>query len=716
MRKTPPNGFILMLLMAALGLNACAAQPVLSAAVETSAEQETAGPHAAAPIVEPAASPTVAALPPGLPALTAENAADVALLAEIPPAFPPYELISPDGRMGARADLQGIDVYELDSGTLATHIDVALPDCPFGRDRYFSFNADGSFIAVAGMDAIQVWQVGGGLVYESPNAQEYNPDTCGADIPQLALSPDASLLAINGVTIARDSAQDYFRVIATLQNEVVYEWDGRPESLHGDLYTFRGLGFSQDGTALQTFDASRFYAFSGEEYQAFRFWSVNDWQALPPDAQVARNFTQEGRLYVLQGNEVLQLKSRLDGQVQASLAGTGCTQAHPCDARLSPQAETVALLNNSADTLAVHREVLATDLSIWDWDSETKLAHSQVVMRNLDGLLPGDDGSVLSTAGLAQPGDPVLDWWTSSFNFDGLYSSETGVTFRPQVLNVLADQDCYYCGTCNLDADSLQLGCQDSFLSEEGHEWRLERDADGSEALQAGTAADSAYDLPLPADAQEDWDVRLLGYSETYQTAFYCLDNQGRSQTCVIAAEDGQRILAEVEDIYGLRFSADGSRAAYIDRREKALFLLNLETGKLSKQNAYQSRAWFVNPAFTAAHEEMDAELVYVIQNLNDESILSLEWVDAAEGRVLRRATLDAAIGQPSALGLSAETGLVTVGTQDGAIFLLEGEKGTQVASLQAGTSAIIGLAFAEDDSLLVSLDEQGNLRLWGVD
>ena len=196
--------------------------------------------------------------------------------------------------------------------------------------------------------------------------------------------------------------------------------------------------------------------------------------------------------------------------------------------------------------------------------------------------------------------------------------------------------------------------------------------------------------------------------------------SRGRSQICAVYSGRDIDKLTEVEDIYGLRFSPDGSTAAYIDRREKALFLLNLETGKLTKMDAYQSRAWFVNPAFassdTETETEAEAELVYVIQNLNDESILSLEWVDGARTKVLRRSTLDADIGQPSALSLGAGNGLVAIGTQDGEIFLLESEKGKQVASWQAGASRIIGLAFVRADEMLVSLDEQGTIRIWGVD
>lgn len=726
MQKTHPIPLFLLLLIAVILLNACAPQSILGAVATAQTEEaslpageqgQTADIKLTAQVEDPTLTPTKALLPAGLEKITTENAASISQLALIQAEFPPYELISSDGRMGARANLEGIDVYEMDSGKLSAHIDVALPDCQFGRDRYFSFNQDGSFFAVAGQEAIQVWQVGGGLIYESAYSLQNSTDvdTCGAEIPQLALSPDASLLAVSGVAYTHTSADAYFRVISTLQNQVLYEWNGGQDSLHGDLYTFRGLGFSTDGALLQTFDASRYYAFSGGEYQAFRFWSTNDWQELPRDAQVLGAFQTADQYYVLQRDEDLQLKSRLDGKVQASLSGTGCTQAQPCDAHLSPQADTVALLNTGTDTLAYHREVLATHLAIWDWNSGAQVAQAQVVMRSLDGVLPAGDGSFLNITDLAQAKTGASDWWTSSYNFDGLYSGVDGITFKPQVLDIAETDDCYFCGTCSLDLADLQPTCQKTFLSQEKNSWNVSATA-GQISLQSETDG-STFDLDLPAEAQPDWDLRLLGFSEAYQTAFYCLDGQGRSQICAIDMGGEQDKLTQVEDIYGLRFSADGSRAAYIDRREKALFLLNLETGRLTKLDAYQSRAWFVNPAFAAAGDEMDAELVYVVQNLNDESILSLEWVDGANTKVLRRSTLDTtAIGQPSALSLGAENGLVALGAQDGAIYLLDREKGRLVTSWQAGTSAIVGLAFAEEDSLLVSLDEQGDLRIWGVE
>jgi WD40 repeat protein len=109
--------------------------------------------------------------------------------------------------------------------------------------------------------------------------------------------------------------------------------------------------------------------------------------------------------------------------------------------------------------------------------------------------------------------------------------------------------------------------------------------------------------------------------------------------------------------------------------------------------------------------------MVYVVQNLNDESILSLEWVDGAEAKVLRRATLDTAvISLPSAVGLGKENGLVALGSEDGAIYLLDQEKGKLLHSWQAGGEAIIGLAFTADDKSLVSLDAQGLIQVWGID
>ena len=51
-----------------------------------------------------------------------------------------------------------------------------------------------------------------------------------------------------------------------------------------------------------------------------------------------------------------------------------------------------------------------------------------------------------------------------------------------------------------------------------------------------------------------------------------------------------------------------------------------------------------------------------------------------------------------------------------GRYFCWKSEKGKQVASWQAGASKIIGLAFVRADEMLVSLDEQGTIRIWGVD
>ena len=714
---------LLILIMAAQTLNACTAEPVMSAVentqtgeetVQTDIENQATAEQYAEAVETLTPIPTITSLTDGLEAITAENADSIRQLAAIRPAFPTYELISPDGRMGARADLEGIDVYEMDSGELAAHIDVALPDCQYGFDRYFSFNQDGSFIAVVGKDAIQVWQVGGGVIYESPYKAQSgtDADTCGAEIPQLALSPDAGLLAISGVTTGSNSIQSYFRVVAILHNQVVYEWNESQDTLHGDLYTFRGLGFSSDGTVLQTFDPSRFSAFSSEEYRAFRFWAVGTWQELSRNMDALNGFQAADQSYVLQGDETIQLKSRLDGQVRASLSGTGCTQAEPCDARLSLQTGTVALLNTSENTLDYHREVLATQMAVWDWQSGKQLLTADVFARNLDGILPGEDGSYLNTAELTQTDAGTINWWTSSYNFDGLYDGVDGITFKPQVINTTAMQDCYFCGTCWLNPDDMQLNCQKAIFSQENTLWKVITGQNGQVKLK-NADKDASFDLKLPANAQPDWDVRLLGFSERNQTAFYCLDRQGRSQICVIDMGGELDKLTQVEDIFGLRFSPDGGTAAYIDRREKALFLLNLQSGKFTKMDAYQSRAWFVNPAFTSTESGM----VYIVQNLNDQTILSLEWVDGADAKVLRRSTLDTdTIDQPSALSLGAENGLVALGVSDGWIYVLDQEKGKIKTSWQAGSEPIIGLAFTKGDEVLVSLDEQGLIQLWGVE
>ena len=117
--------------------------------------------------------------------------------------------------------MQTVEIREAATGELVSTIPALLPDCDFGFDRYFRLNADGSFIALVNGQNIEVWQVGGGLIYASSTINEFtsNAPVCGADLPELALSPDGRLLAISGIAYGRTTSRRYFRVVDVRAND-----------------------------------------------------------------------------------------------------------------------------------------------------------------------------------------------------------------------------------------------------------------------------------------------------------------------------------------------------------------------------------------------------------------------------------------------------------------------------------------------------------------
>ena len=578
----------------------------------------------------------VFSLPDDLAVITAENAADLVELATIQPYFPPYYQVSADGRMGAVADLEGIDILDMATGETLTRIMAELPNSKFGIDRYFQFNRDGSFIALTTKDEIQVWQVNGGLIYTAPYNRQINTDAniFGAEIPQLALSPDGSLLAVSGIDFASGSSKSYFKVVNVKENRIVFAWNGTDASPHGSLYNFDGLGFSADGSLLQTFDATSYYADSGTAHEAFRFWSVDTWEEVERTSkELLASFEQSEILFALQTDESVDFVSRTDGQVVNRLIGTNCSQAYPCDIKLSSNGAYAAVLDYTLDPLQYQRDLLATEMAIWNVAGEVVMESVALTTRNLDGISIQDDGVYLPVPGQVgvMPGEST--WWTTESNFMGLDAQDGQIRFSPQRLST-ADDDCYFCGTCTLDLGTGQTQCKNGFYSAEGNPFRFV--AEGFTAIlgfEGDGFSEELVQIELSAILSENASVRMLGYSETYQTAFYCLDEDTRQQTCQIFDLAEQKILDMRQDIYAVQFSADGKYAAFIDREENGLFLADFERDTVKKVEAYQSRAWPVRPSFS----KESTELVYMIQNVSAQDVLSLEWVEAEGANVLSR-------------------------------------------------------------------------------
>ena len=173
MKKTVPYFLFILYLALILVLSSCAQAliPAKPRNVEESAVEDE-NPQPEGEIVEQTAlplsqliEPPLFRLPENLIPLSSENVNEIALLGNIYPKEPPVVEISPDGRLSAIGLLAGITIVHTGSGEIISNLDVELPECGFGFSRFVEFNQDGSFIAIVTKEEIQVWQIGGGLIY-----------------------------------------------------------------------------------------------------------------------------------------------------------------------------------------------------------------------------------------------------------------------------------------------------------------------------------------------------------------------------------------------------------------------------------------------------------------------------------------------------------------------------------------------------------------------
>jgi len=406
--------------------------------------------------------------------------------------------------------------------------------------------------------------------------------------------------------------------------------------------------------------------------------------------------------------------NKVTGQVKVELKGTACSRDYPCDVRLSPDGNTAAILVFTSDTVQHHQNLLATKLEVWNITGQEKVGQESIMLRNLDGIHLLDNGSYISVSQKWVDDAADVSWWTSTNNFAGLITGDNDqVHFNPQVIETQAQNDCYFCGTCSLRLGDGKIECAQEFISREKNSYQMQVIDDSLVLIPVDEkSVTEPVELYLPPDFDEKWSARLLGYTEQYQKAFYCLDKNARNETCLIYDPAEAETIAEVEDIFSLRFSPDGDTAAFINRELKALFLVNLKDSKLIRVKAYEARAWFANPVFNNA----GTELAYLVQDLQDAERLSLEWVDAVSGKVLRRITLDdSGIYQPSVLASNSDDSLIAVGDADGKVYVLDQGKGKVLYSWQAYTDSIVGLVFSRYNKKIVSMDADGTIKIWGV-
>ena len=712
------NRTLLSIFMAALmltgALAACTPAPQLPALADTAGPTETNNMPPDAPTPTPTPEPTPLPL---LAPITPANAGRIQEFGAILPNQPVSTHLSADGSTLAVGDAAGIRVLDAATGDVLAALPLAVPDCAYGMGRSFRLNADGRFIALATGDSIQVWQVGGGRIYEAPYSRRYatDPAACGAELPQLALSPDGMTLAVSMVDLARESARQVFRIIDIPTNSVLSEWVAKGDGPQGRLYGYPSLGFSRDGSVLMTFDPGRFNPVAGEPLTPFRFWSVPYWQELQPvSPEVATAFSPGELLFPLSGDGTLQVLSRIDGTVQGVLSGVTCQADNPCPAIFSPNGRYLALLDFSADSLAYKRQPFAAHLQVWDIRSRQKIASQDGLWRDLEGVALSDAGELLPPQGVVWAEISDDGWWTYPDYFDGFRANGPGrLTFVPTSIRFFSDSGCTACGTCTLDMAALCITCQAGLADSDHNAGRLSvsYSDDGANLVREDASGQAEMLGAFPNAAPSDT-VRLLAYAKLHQLAFYCIEKDGRQQGCHIVEMVSGDILASQDDIHQLRFSPGGQYAAFIDRTINAAFLMDLSSGKLTRMKPYQARALPAGAAFSPDGSHM----AYLVQSTSASSRYYLEWVETASGKVLRRFDLRGLdMAKPANLAVSSNGDLWALGDAGGQILLLDTGNAALVHAWQAHEGEVLSLAFSQNGEHLVSMDRRGLIRVWGV-
>ncbi len=696
--------------------NGLPAEPAAVGEPETAAV-ESAPETAATEVPKPAPAFT---LPHDLAPISPENAPSLRELASVYPYFPPYFHISDDGARFAVGDMQTVEIRETAGGALLSSIPAVLPDCDFGFDRYFRLNADGSFIALVNNQNIEVWQAGGGLIYTNPLGNDFssNAPACGADLPELALSPDGSLLAISGIAYAKTTSRRYFRVVDVRANETVFEWDGTQDSPHGNLYTFYGLGFSDDGRLLQTFDPTRFIRSEGELQRAFRFWSLETWQEVEgADYAITRQFKPGRLLFTWAEDGMIEVRSRISGAATGQIPMAGCQWDAPCETRFSADGHWAVVLEPSAGQFIYKNDHLNSSFTVWDLTENKAAARGSGALRDLESVQVKEDGNLIRTD--LTGGTNALDsenngWWTFREYFNGLLTGRDGkVLFTPLAAD--GREGCQFCSTCEINTKPGAITCSEGITDAAGGVITLKSEGGKINAIREVSAGQSALgSLSMPEMENPDTArVRILGYAPQQQILFYCVDENRRQAGCFIYDTELAEILKSPEDISYLRFSDNGTTAAYFDSAENALFLFDLPAKKLTRKYPYQARGYPVNSLFS----NRDSTFLYVIQNLNNASDLSVETLDAMTWKSYGRTSLrEAGVVSPTAFLESADGRLWVFAGKSGEVWLLNADDGLLLHKFQAHLDDIIGMALAPDGTWLLTMGENGILKFWGIE
>lgn len=723
MKKTVPYFLFILYLALILVLSSCAQAliPAKPRNVEESAvegeDPQPVGDYGdqASLTLNQLIEPPLFRLPENLIPISSENVNEIALLGNIYPKEPPVVEISPDGRLSAIGLLAGITIVHMDSGEIISNFEVELPECGFGFSRFVEFNQDGSFIAIVTKEEIQVWQTGGGLIYTNPHTRIFNDQSpvCGLDIPQLALSPDGQWLAISGIDYSQPEPERFFRVVNIIQNETLYEWDGKEETLHGNLDGFQGLGFSKDGRLLQTFDPRRFILSSGGMHRSFRFWVMEGRAETTDSGIISEGFDPGDLLFPLASEGMISIVDKLAGGIVSEVTAPGCDWDKPCEMVFSNDGSKALMLSSVEPIFQYRQSAFYPEIEIWDLENKSMLESLPGMFRNLHGLSVTDEGRLAGIFNDNTAAKEGVLWWTFPEFFQG-FSADAGSvsSFVPTWADTGRETECRFCDTCRLVLDKGNVECRAGIENSEGtysieifdgEFWLVKHYPD--DVGQVGKLS-----RQIEGD-QADQRYRLLGFSEEYQTAFYCLDSSYRQQSCVIDELRGTRVLGELNDISFLQVSPNGRSMAFIDKSSSSLYLYRFDTQKLSRKSHFQAKAAKTNPLFSE-----DGKLIfYLVENLRNSKDFSVEIMDAENQKVIKRIALKSDIVLPAAFSMTTDQNIWAVGEKSGRILLFSAEDGRLLSALDSDQEAILGLYF-DSDRLLISLNSTGMFNVWGIE
>jgi WD40 repeat protein len=168
----------------------------------------------------------------------------------------------------------------------------------------------------------------------------------------------------------------------------------------------------------------------------------------------------------------------------------------------------------------------------------------------------------------------------------------------------------------------------------------------------------------------------------------------------------------EFQNVSFLRMSPEGKFIAFVDSSRNTLYIFDLDSQKLSRKSHYQARAAITNPVFS----KDGRTLYYLVENLKNKNVFSVEVLDVIDQKVIHRFSLGAEIYLPIAMALNKSEDLLAVANSDGKFVLFSMGQPNTTFGFQASQNRLIGIGFGPNDRFIVALDNLGNLYLWGIE